>query len=254
MNNDTYELIDQYLTGQMTNEEALSFGRNMASEPALNAQVEDSKLVLASIRELGRQELKSKLKRIHREEIVGAAAEQSSDTNHVPARPRALQWKQWAVAASLVGVAVLGAFWALRQTPTDEQLFSEYFQPFELKSTLRGAAEDDLLHQADSLQGIGLFGAAEGKLKQVLAAEPTEPKAQLAMGSCLLSQKRAADALPYLQKAASNPYFEESAKWYQALAYLSLAQPENAKQILETLSNKPSGKYKSQAKQLLERM
>ncbi|MFN3851348.1 MAG: tetratricopeptide repeat protein [Spirosomataceae bacterium] len=219
-------LIEKYFENNLTESEKAQFEVLINSNATFKDAVEFEKNLKNAIHHKERNELKNQLKSI----------EKKQETK-VVAMPRWI----WLAAASVIIVGA--ALWLfIFKTPTNEDLFAQNFQvyPNVIAPSVRGTSTTDgdkklafeLYEQEKYKEAIEIF--------EKTAKETKEEYPAFYVGQCYM-------ALGDYQKAISSfsgavltdekfP-FDTQRKWYLALAYLKIGDKENAKLILELLTN-----------------
>lgn len=137
--------------------------------------------------------------------------------------------------------------------PSGAELYGEYFTPYQAPSVFRseklsGLDEDLMLGLAAYKRGS--YGPAIGHFSDFLTQHPDIEVAYLLRGVCYLnldSTDRAQQDFEVLRKDGES-LFVEQANWYLALSLVREERWEEARELLEKLSQKP------EAGQLLRRL
>lgn len=109
------------------------------------------------------------------------------------------------------------------------------------------------LNLADALFARGDTAAAVSAYQQALSIRPSGSEANSGLGFALLKDGKAADALPYFDRAASSGYAEANIGLGDA--YRGLGQPSSAKEAYQAyLERLPTGARSSYARTWLEKL
>lgn len=239
-------LIDRYLLNLLTQEEKQAFEAQLDNDAALKAEMLKQKEVIENIEGIGRLELKSELQEIHKK--------LNPDTNKSTPITRRLLFRI-ASAAIFVGLLSTG-LWIIQQTPSNSELYSKNFEPFELSLVERsGGAENyaqiqNLYSQGKYTQVIPLFEDAlrgkDAKSSQIL----------LGTGISYLETDDPSKAISYFQRILVNKdfNFEDEAQWYLGLTYLKLNDVVKAKSHLKILADDSAKDHHQAAKKLISRL
>lgn len=249
----TYELIEAWLSGGLSGPELAAFEARLAAEPELRELADLHRDLHAAG---GDAEALAFAEAVAAADAAYHAADDAASPAPAPVvRPLWRRPSVLAAAASIALVACLSLYLAL-QTPQSAQLFEQYYAPYAAPAQFRsGEAVLDSQYTAafaaynagDFAQAEERFGALAGDAEQVTARFYGALSA-LAQGEAGLA--RAEAALAALSRETGHPYVSQS-RWYLALVYLRQDQPDRAKTELEALS-RGSGKYARMAKELLE--
>ena len=223
--------IDHFLLGQMTEEEASDFNKQLQADPVLRKEVALQEKIIQGLKAHQNLELKSRLKEIHKE-------------IHAPKKKNlTVIWRYAAVAASILLIAAV-SIWILQHESPQQQLALAYYEPYELYVTRN--TNDLLLSEAASLYNKGEYKAALPKLDSLVDKIPDSINYQLAMGICLweLGQTRKAQQTFENIIESDNPLFVDQARWYLGLLLIRQNKPNRAKTHLNDLiQNKETDKY-----------
>lgn len=164
------------------------------------------------------------------------------------------------VALILALAAVVRLFFS---APSDQALFTQYFEPIEsavpLTGNLRNAVSPtDLKDQALRLYDGRQFREAAPLLADYLARHPDDEPVRLCYGITLLATRQWEAAVGQLERIAQSgtePAFGHTAGWYLALGYLRSGDRMRAAEVLRTLTG-PDGSrtYGARAETLLKKL
>lgn len=245
--NKTLERIEHYLAGVLKDREHDDFEKQMQTDPDLAGQVNDYKMAVKSIEIFGRNELKNKLRKIHREEIKPGAAF---------GRRELLK-----LAAVFIGLLIVSGPFLYNYfygAPDYQQLFEENFNNYPDILSQRGESYPDhlMLDEAmsyyknkDFVNASVLFEALD---KDDL---PADDAIQFYSGISFLGAGNPEKASMILRSIATNNEnpFREQARWYLALSFLSQEKPEEARILLEDIAKNKSWNH-VKANQLLKEL
>ncbi|MEL6654778.1 MAG: hypothetical protein AAFQ87_28655, partial [Bacteroidota bacterium] len=157
----------------------------------------------------------------------------------------------WAIAASVLLLAIAGIWYLNRPKPASDY-FAEYFVPYRAPINLRGGPEE--MNQWEAARQAYVDGdfvrSAQGFASISDSSAPVYVR-DFYHGMSLLNQTPPAitQAIPLLQSVSEGQHdYREIAAWYVALAYLQNEQPQEAIPYLQSLKS-----YRSaEAKNILE--
>ncbi len=234
MNNDL-ELIENYVTGQLTPDERKRFEDGLRTDPALAEALAFYTLARQVAREQAREQRKAELDVLHRNAT-------STPFWSAPIR--------WAAAASII--VVLGLGWFLFR-PTDSvemanRLTDEYVtQHFtQLPTTMDGGTSGS--PSVDSVKlGVGLFNKgnlaeAEGIFRDVLTRQPDNDTALKFAGIVSLRQGNYDQAITQFHRLSQRTdLYSNPGIFYESLTLIKRGRPmdkENAKKLLDEVITK----------------
>lgn len=265
LNETDLHLIDQFLTGRITEEEQRRLDERL-QDADVQKELDWKKNTMPAIRQHGRETFKNHLKNLEQQlgstmptTAKGAAAILSSSTTGTPVKSlskktatrRFLPWV--GVAASLV---LLIGFVIYQNTSSvnEAALFAEYYQPYPnvVAPIVKG--------EADSLMLAGQgFQAYEKKAYDqaihLLGNDDTEA-ARFYKALAHLGGGHTSQAIMLLEKITMDKdhRFQQPATWYLALAYLKDKQPEKAKILLEKIVGGNDHPFKRQAREIMRKL
>ncbi len=235
--------IDRYLLNLLTPKEKEAFEAQLKTNKILAREVTQHRELLEDIEEIGRIELKSKLKEIHKDFYPYSEKPKT--------KFRKLLFRV-AVAAVFLGVLSIGWWW-LQQVPTNTELFSQNFEPFELSLNQRSEGDiifskiEDLYFQGKYKQAIPLFeDALNGSNLQ-------SSQVLLGLGISYLQTEQPKKAIIQFDSilVSKDFNFEDEAQWYLGLSYLKLNDIDNAKFHLNLLASDSKRDHYEAAKKLI---
>jgi tetratricopeptide (TPR) repeat protein len=167
-----------------------------------------------------------------------------------------LNWKLLA-AACIAVFATLSVVFYFNMQPSNDRLFSQYYQRYEADILTRSAEPSDVsdLIKAIQFYDKGNYMEAISLFKNIIKVDATNTVAHFFMGVCLIETKdypSAIESLNYVinQKDAA---FIEHAQWYLALCYVKINQSDRAATILTKIINDKTF-YRTMAIDLLKKV
>lgn len=223
MNEERYIVFDQYLQGEMTDEEKNLFENQLKEDQEMASEFETFKEV--------QSHLKNKFEFEEERAIFKENLKQIADKNF-DRKPKVIGLKPWylAIAAS---VAVLFGlfFFNYNQNP----VFSDYNNPEHATFTERSTA-DETLKMAETAYNKRRYNKAIPLFETILEKNKTA-EIQFFYGVSLLEEshyKKAETVFNELKEG--NSAYKEKSKWYLALSKLKQKDYESCKAILQTIS------------------
>jgi tetratricopeptide (TPR) repeat protein len=212
------EIIERYITNDMTFDEEASFEEKLQNDPDLKNQVEDIKTMLLGIET---QALKEKLKEFHDEIPKTKILEKKTiKVSHLDLR------KLLAAAAIIIA---LGSFWYFNK-PSNERLYSKYFTPDPGLPTTMGSTDNYKFYDAMVNYKQADYKKAISKWEVLQLKSPENDTLNYFLGVANLAKGQTDLAITYLQNTTQKPesVFIEDAQYYLGLAYLKINKKEEA--------------------------
>jgi tetratricopeptide (TPR) repeat protein len=231
-------LIEKYLEGSITPEEMRTFDELVAGDKDFKAEVDFQLEIRSSLRQQDDADFRQKLIEFE---------------NQTPKSNSRRIWM--GVAASLVGLAMLGMWWFILPGE-NEEIFQAYITPqrniHEPLTRANGAEnltyEAFLAYEKEEWQtALDLFSS--------LRENSPEEYIYLYIGNCQLQLGKYKEAIQSFEILLDSPDsdLKHRGNWYLALAELANGNNNRAKELLLKLASE-SGAFASQAEELLKKM
>ncbi|NQY05625.1 MAG: hypothetical protein HRT68_05310 [Flavobacteriaceae bacterium] len=239
------ELIEAFLSDQMTDSEKSQFLKQLESNSVLKEQFEETKHAYKVTEIAGRKELK---------ETLADFEEEKTEIKTVSLFPTSLILK--VAVAFIIG---FGGTWFLLNGDgviSNQELYAANFEVYEGPTNVRdGEQSDGGWEKGVVLYNEGEYANAINVLKSGYQTKPAY-MVDFYIGVCHLAKDKAdyQKALGYFEKVVvfDNDY-KQQAYWFKGLCYLGLADTEEAKYIFETIVLKDF--YNAEkAKEIIESM
>jgi tetratricopeptide (TPR) repeat protein len=237
-------LIDQYLNGELAENEDIAFRQRLADDKDFAQLFEDVRYLQKG---LERAELEKAWKVIQETEV--------SIDDTAPTRATTFRWKVWVpVAASATLIAVAVWFLLLTNT-TPQKLYAAYF---EVYPNVEAPIYRDSSAQADSLTAKDMAFRRYADEDYDMAIELFESIQKpdegtlFYLGMSYLAKGEAAKAAAIwepLSKEAED--YKTQVQWYLALAWLKLDEDEKAKKLFEILAESGTA-YEERSRAILK--
>jgi len=235
------ELIQKYHTGQLSPAERKAVEKRMSSDPDFAARIDQYADLHGAIRITEAEELKTHLQELD--------AQQSSTTK------RQLNWLRIAAVIAVL-VCASTVLYMLLQAPSNDQLYSQYFEPYPnaLHPISRGTTPISNRERALADYELGNYAEAENGLQQLLL-DTTDVNLTFYLAMALLNEEKFNEALGHLQSIqhAEGP-FAAPTKWYLALIIIKQGENERAIPLLRTLAESETKYQRKAAQELLNRL
>jgi tetratricopeptide (TPR) repeat protein len=254
---ETYELIERFLSGECTEKEVAELQAKAGSDPEFAALLQlhqDLEDTIADEKAMAFSKALSDA-----DQAYHANSDDSEGT--IPLKKeektRTINWRVWGIAASiaiLLGIGGIFMFGNKSEDPT--ALFSTYFDPAFAPSNFRSEADvlDSLYRKAFDAYNAANYSEAIPSFELIYQKDPNQATAGYYLGISQLANKNAEAAIPYFEKYVKQPNsFQQQSRWYLALCFLQKGESNNAKPYLEMLSQS-AGKYQEKAKEILKKL
>lgn len=186
------------------------------------------------------EDLEAKAKAVERSSFRLADQESPSTTSS----------RRWYWAAAAVLIFSVGMYF-LNQKPSKEELYAQYFSPYQDVLTVRGDEETDWTEVME-YYNRGNYEQVSASMEKLDSTAKERPIALLYMGIAQLNNSEVAQAEKTFKKLLSHneSVYLEHGEWYLALTYLRLGALDDATVQLRSLSDS-SMFYEERARQLL---
>jgi len=235
MNNEFYntELLVRYLDKELTAEEIIAVEQRLAAEQGLREELERLKLAREAVRLYG---LKQQVGKIHTQMRGTGSVIPISRRNNIQTISR------WTMRiAAIVVLAVLGIGVYQYSTLSNEKLFAEQYQPYEIRAS-RGAETESLVEAAYKKKDFpGVIAAFNNSPTHVTAD-------YFLVGQAYLQQNNAKEAVSNLElanaSADTSHLYKDESEYYLALAYLKDKQTDKALRIFRKIHSDPDHTFR----------
>jgi len=241
-----YDNIEAYIQGDLNEKEVKAFehalqqDHDLASEYQLRKDIEDALMDEDIL------ELKDQMQDIMKEKETSPL----------------IWFKRKAVMGALVGALLLSlgslGYFAARnnQAPTTDQVFEKYYQPYSVTITDRSASAElnSLLTTAMQKYKDREYTQALQLFQQVLE-QRDDVAANLYSGISYMEiekYKKASESFDKVIQDNDNLYVDQ-ARWYMSMCYIRLGNIDNARNLLQALSEQ-SDYYRDKAAEVEKKL
>ncbi len=238
----TYDQIERYLSGAMTDQERLKFEDELHKNRALQNEFVKHKTMHMSLKDVDFLAFRKRLADIENE-ISTATSWRQRVINLVK--------RNWRVAASIAILIGITALLVLQNQKAEVQLYDKYYVPFPIEDLTRTPSDRSYETKILNAYTEKNYEKAQSGLETLVVTYPDSLVYQLYLGNCYLNTGRTTEAINIFQNFNNNDAFYETALWYRALSHLKLNEIQAAKSLLNTLIDY-DGIYGNEAKKLLE--
>jgi FimV-like protein len=241
------ELIEKYISDQLSEDEKKAFEQRLQEETALAEEVALHRHLHTGIRTAGRIRLLHQL----------AADDEQMAPYHPPAQiipfTEAVRKRfYWAAAAVILFLIPLYLILDYNQRSRSDDLFAQYFTPYQETDVDRGSS--DPLSAALSQYQKKNYAQALPMLEGIRGSEALQDTTLFIKGNVHLALDQITEAIDCFSTVTSQPgndYYQE-AQWYLALAYLKSKDLSKAKKLLRDIRKEDDHPYQEKAQQLLK--
>jgi len=235
-------LIDDYLSGTLSENELNEFNTTISSNMKLANDLQFQQEVFEAIRDERKREIMNTLNQIHRKNT-----KRSSLTIY--------SWKLQAVAAAIVVLIVTGGLlgsFLTNNTTSNQTLYTEYFNPET--SLLSVRSYEDI----DSNLKEGMFYFEQGEFEKAISIfqiEPNDLLGKLYTGFSYMKLEKYAEAESHFKDIIEDKdnLLVDQAEWNLGLCYLINGQSMEAKKVFKKISI-GNTVYNKEADIVLEKM
>ncbi len=249
---DTDYWIDQYLSGELKEDEKKEFETQLKTDRELQAAYELHLGVEAAMKSSELLAMKGQLEKIH---------EESTKPDPKPGIiSYYLHHKSFRAAAAIIIIFAIGivAIWMAARSKTPEQLFHEFYEPFDLITeydSLVWNVKPDLFKEAHTAYMSKNYNKAFQLFENIIDDHNDHYHAYLFGGLAAIELRKFTIATKYLAHIIKSDYaiLKDHAEWYLGLTYLKHGKKEEARRLMCDLINRDT-EYKLKAEQIVNHL
>jgi len=240
------EILEQALNDQLSDEAIAALQKRLSENPDFKAEAEQFLQTYTALRAVRREHWRAHL-------------QQKTEKTPARRRPPFIPRRWMLVAAAVLALAAAAIwFWPPSSPPQSAAMLAAreaLDAPIWRGATMSEAAPDVLRQQAGMVYNAGQYKEAAAFLRTYFEQNPgPDADLELMLGVALLHSEQPAEALEVLVRRAANPAADVyETDWYRALALLMLERVEEARALLNRLSDAPNP-YQNDAKKLAEKI
>ncbi len=261
-----FELIEAYLTNQLSPTDRASFETDIAGDTDLLAEVNRQRDLRLGLRALGIErtlaQAKAKVEQADNP-IQEASLTDSLPVSQAVVRPL-ITWRYWAAAASVVLLLGVG-YYAYQQSGSRqaEIAYADTFSPTSSDQLLKEFPTGSLPPSAQSQLLNALTNYRAGNYDKVIAQLKTLPADRQTiyykdyfLGLSYLANNQPGNAIPLLKQARTAPSsaIRQKSDWFLALAYVKNGQTKKALPMLKQISSDKANPFRSLAQRVLQKI
>jgi len=237
------ELIEAYMRGDLDEQALASFQKRRQDDPEFDQQVTDCTRIIKQIQSSNEKEFMHKLR--------GWDTEIDSRPKLKILTVRTI----FSIAASVLIIALAGVYMFRNNEATREQLFQEYFQPYENVIAER-SGENDSQQAAMELYDQQKYDEAIIELNLASGKDPdnTALKCYLGIAYLAVNDTQKSKAIFEALALGGPSLFKEVAEWNLAMTYLKLDDEKPLNRTLEGIIQQKNHLFREQASELQGRL
>jgi tetratricopeptide (TPR) repeat protein len=249
LSDEEIERIEAYQKGELKGDALVAFETRLVSSPEFAREVNAYGLIMAGIKSKGEQDFEK------------TVAGWERDANNPPVHASSPSLRRiLAIAASVLILIVPLGLWLnnLYKTSSSDQLFKDYFHPYDDVVSSRGGSAMEEVQLSDGMIAYNMadYPKAIATFQIVLEQNPQQEIARFYQGVAYLAVDQVAEAelnFTAIKKLKSSP-FVEPAEWYLVLTYLRANDKEAATNQLNRIVSSRQHEFIEEANELRRTM
>lgn len=239
--------IDEFIQGKLPKEKHDMFVKAMQNDSEFAKEVEFYKKINASVKNIGREELRAELDIIHENKI------HNKDQNSGITFKKILPW----ILAAVFIISFIG-YLSLHKTQISDSgpaLYATYYKPYEFNAGTRTSATQKDLLKLDELFALQKYESVIPLMEKYLSAND-DNNVELALANAYLETGDTKQALLTLKalEAKNDVFLNGHVLWYKAMALLKIEDLESCSKALQEILKTPGSDHYNEAEALLEEM
>ena len=256
------DLIERYLDDNLKGDELALFDETLERDEEFVRELNDMELLIAGIRNSAKSTtMEEKLIRFDANIKIMEDGEEPTNHNSIFDFEHIKKYS-WAIAASITLTLVVSiSLINIKQTPSHQKLYAEYYQPFEnfgKKRAPENLTKDywkEALHHYDEgkyQQALDCFDQIIVTDYKNLVNDPRYSLYKLYKGNTLMKLDRHQEAATLFEGIIQDDAgMTMQAKWYLAMCYLHENESEKLISTLEEIARIEESSYSARAKEVL---
>jgi len=247
-----YELIEKYLASEMPDGQRRAFEEQLSKDKALFDEV---KLHKDLANRLEGEKLHKFLAALHEADANWQLSPKEKKSILISMNARIVL----AIAASLaIIIFTWQIFFVSGGDPAAKQLFSEFYEPYQMVLSQRSEADTaghaTLLNLAVQDYASGNFSSAADAFQQLSKFEPENISYTFYYALSLLGSNKGSEAIEILEEVLQTKghLFTEQSRWYLALAYILADDEEKALDLLKAI--KPGEFHYAESREIISEL
>ena len=247
--NQQQEWINLFLRKELKGKELESFQNEMKRNSSFAIEVKKQEQLARAVILKGNLELKNQF-----QDIYNDLKSPNHSPNTFSKQRRRIIRIGLTAAAAVIGILLLTFFW--NKPSQEQQLFTEYYQPYNASFTDRSTDNQEQIAEAESAYRAEDFESAITLLEKLIQQDSKDYRLQLALGNAYIQSDQLEKAENTFNQILSKgtSLFADQTTWYLALTHLKKGEIELSKKWLESLTQNEGQVYYEDSKSLLEKI
>ena len=231
MNEFNYDIINDYVSGELSGDALLAFEKELQTNEALAKEVAIFKTI--------QEELGSQFKNKSDSENLRQTLENLNQTYFEKPKAKVVSMKKIILGLTAIAAAVL-LFFMLKPSNSNYDKVAIYADAIKdvepISNSVRGIGIDDDIEKAKLLYNAKNYTAALPKLKAIVEKKKEETELIMALGVCYLQTNKLDSAFQVFDNIAQGQtVYKNNAILYKALIYFKQNNTEACKAALELI-------------------
>jgi len=241
-----YRKVEEYIQNELRGSELMMFEDALSNDPELRTEYEFRKNVDSALQENDIMELRDQL------DTIVATTHHNSISGLMKVMKHS---KKWIAAASITLLLTIGGgvFYHLHQPLNKDEIFDEYYKPYEATVAYRSANAElnGLLAKGFEAYRNKNFSRALTLFQKVLN-QREDIAARMYSGISYIEVEKYRQANNSFSKVVNDKdnLFVEQAKWYMSICYVKIGDFDRSLYLLEDLKSE-SLYYRNQSEKLI---
>jgi len=237
------DLIEAYLRGTLDGQGLAAFQKRRQDDPEFDREVIDYSQII------------NQIQATHEKNFITKVRHWDNEIENRPEAKVISLRTIFSIAASVLLIALVGLYQFRNGQPDHEQLFQEYFQPYENVISER-SGKNDSQQKGMELYDQKKYAEAIIQLKLALKGDSDNPSLKCYLGIAYLAGGHPQEAKTILEVIVYDEHqlFREVAEWNLALTYLQLNNEVLLKKTLEGIIRQNDHQYRELATDLLRQL
>jgi len=239
------ELIEAFFEGRLDAEEQLRVQILLDNEPEFKEEFELYKTLVAGIKSLNTEEIKSQLRKID-EELDEKPNQQGNSVFSFFKMPLA-------VAASLILILMSSGYWIYNSNFSKQAIVNRYYVEDPGLPVLMSSGNSKAFDEAMNLYKLNQYQESFDALQDLLNSDSSNDTLLYYCGVNLLKMEKAHEAIGYFQKVYNNSTsgFQLDAQYRLAVCFLHEGKKIEAEKIFSKIKSDISNPYRESAMKLM---
>lgn len=233
------ELIENYLSGEMSVKEMLEFEKMLKADSELMEEFKLRKSINDALSEDDVMQLTDKLNDIA--DSIGSHKKRTLNPLTISS-----------IAAVLIILITVSTIFFRTSKLDNQSIYEKYYQKYPSVVSSRSANEYSMKELFESYEN-GDYAKAEKNMKDLLENESSNYLVMFYLSLALIEQGKLNEAEKYLHNLVNSKghIFWEQSNWYLALVYIGQNNNVNAKELLDQIE-KENMVHSTEAKEILK--